>query len=424
MTELDTPHSASRRPPFLSALRVDFRLALRNILRQRRRSLIAIAAIAFGIISMMLASGFIEWIFWANREGVTVNQLGHIQATKPGYQEWGKADPFKYLLPDDASALAAIHGLPEVRNVTPRLSFNGLISHGDSTLSFIGEGIDPDIDPYARYLIVAEGNLLSANDPKGFILGTGLAASLGVKTGDTIVLLANTPSGGINAIEGHVRGLVSTSLKAFDDSLLRMGIDSARALLRVSGAHVWIITLRNTDMTEKAMRSLETEKTLTGFDLTPWMKLADFYNKTVELLTRQIAVVKLIIGIIIILGISNTMTMSVLERTTEIGTAMALGVRRRRILGLFLLEGGLLGGIGGLVGVAIGSLAASLLSYVGIPMPPAPGMSMGFTASIMITPAIIRDALLLAVATTLLASIYPAWRASRLVIVDALRHNR
>jgi len=56
---------------------VDFRLALRNILRQRRRSLIAVAAIGFGIISMMLAAGYVEWIFWANREGVTVNQLGH-----------------------------------------------------------------------------------------------------------------------------------------------------------------------------------------------------------------------------------------------------------------------------------------------------------------------------------------------------------
>lgn len=408
----------------LNAIQVDFRLALRNILRQRRRSLIAIAAIAFGIISMMLASGFIEWIFWANREGVAVTQLGHIQVTKPGYQEGGKADPFAFLLPEDSPALAAIRRLPEVQSVTPRLSFNGLISHGDSTLSFIGEGIDPAVDPSARYLIVVEGALLSANDPKGILLGTGLAANLGVKTGDTIVLLVNTPSGGINAIEGHVRGLVSTTMKAFDDSLLRVGIDAARTLLRVSGAHVWIITLRDTDLTGQAMRGLRPEKTLAGFDVTPWMQLADFYNKTVELLTRQIAVVKLIIGIIIILSISNTMTMSVLERTTEIGTAMALGVRRRRILGLFLLEGGLLGGIGGLVGVTIGSLAASIISYVGISMPPAPGMSMGFTAAIIITPAIILDALLLAVATTLLASIYPAWRASRLVIVDALRHNR
>jgi len=408
----------------LNTLAVDFRLALRNILRQRRRSGIAIAAIGFGIISMMLAAGFIEWIFWANREGVTVTQLGHIQITKPGYHEGGKADPFAYLLPDDNSALAGIRGQPEVVSVTPRLSFNGLISHAESTLSFIAEGIDPAVDPSTRYLIVEEGALLSADDPKGVLLGAGLAANLGVKTGDVIVLMANSPSGGINAVEGHVRGLVSTSMKAFDDSLLRVDIKLARELMRTSGAHIWITTLKDTDMTDRVMQRIVSDQSLAEFEITPWMKLADFYNKTVELLTRQIAVINLIIGIIIVLSISNTMTMSVMERTIEIGTSMALGVRRRRIMRLFLLEGALLGAIGGIAGATVGYVAATITSYVGIPMPPAPGMSKGFTAAIIITPAIVRDALLLALVTTLLASLYPSWRASRLVIVDALRHNK
>jgi putative ABC transport system permease protein len=103
---------------------------------------------------------------------------------------------------------------------------------------------------------------------------------------------------------------------------------------------------------------------------------------------------------------------------------MALGVRRRRILWLFLLEGTVLGALGGLVGVTVGYIAATIISYVGIPMPPAPGMSIGFTAEIRLTPAIAFDAWIMAISTTLLASLYPAWRASRLVIVDALRHNR
>jgi putative ABC transport system permease protein len=424
MPDLHAPTKSRRLIQTFSTLAVDFRLALRNILRQRRRSLIAIAAISFGIVSMMLAAGYIEWIFWQSREGVTVTQLGHIQVTRQGYHEGGRADPLAFLLPERSPALTKLRDRPEIKSVVPRLAFNGLISHGDSTLSFIGEGIDPELDPSTGQLIVAEGSLLSAKDPRGILLGSGLAANLGVKAGDTVVLVSNTASGGINAIEGRVRGLVSTSMKAIDDSMLRVGIDVARKLLRVSGAHVWIITLRDTEMTERVMQSLGPEKSLAQFEVVPWMKLADFYNKTVELLTRQIAVVKLIIAVIIILSISNTMTMSVLERTVEIGTAMALGVRRRRILGLFLLEGALLGAIGGLVGVTIGYIAATIISYIGIPMPPAPGMSIGFTAAILITPAIIRDALLLALSTTVLASLYPAWRASRLVIVDALRHNR
>jgi putative ABC transport system permease protein len=221
-----------------------------------------------------------------------------------------------------------------------------------------------------------------------------------------------------------VRGLAATNLKAYDDVMLRVPIATARELLRVQGAHLWVVSLQKTELTDAVTARLRQEPALRPYAIVPWSELADFYNKTVALFSRQVGVVKLIIAVIIVLSISNTMMMSVLERTREIGTAMALGLKRRRILRLFLLEGVLLGGVGGVIGILLGYALASAISAVGIPMPPAPGMSRGFVASILITPAIARDALLLAVSTTLIASIYPAWRASRLNIVDALRHNR
>lgn len=397
---------------------------MRNILRQRRRSAIAVVAIGFGVIAMMLSSGYIEWIYWANREEVAVNQLGHIQVAKPGYYEDGQANPLAFLLPENSPALNVLEHIPGVESVAPRLAFSGLISHGENTISFVGLGIDPARDPSARNLAILEGKGLNANDPKGILMGIGLAANLGVKKGDTVVLLANTPSGGINAVEGRVRGLASTSLKEYDDTMLRVPIEMARTLLRTKGSHLWVMSLQNTEMTDEVLKRLNAEPALKSYEIVPWTKLADFYNKTVALFSRQMSVVKSIIALIIILSISNTMTMSVMERTVEIGTAMALGVRRQRILGLFLMEGSLLGAIGGACGVMLGYFAASIISAIGIPMPPAPGMSRGFTASILITPSIIWEALLLALMTTLIASIYPAWRASRLVIVDALRHNR
>lgn len=406
------------------ALVIDVRLALRNILRQSRRSLIAVLAISFGVIAMMLAAGFIEWILWANREGVAVTQIGHIQITKPGYNENGKADPFPYLLPAQPSAVMSPDKLHGVDAITPRLDFNGLISHEENSLSFVGQGIDPVKDPALRYLSIVEGQGLAADDPKGILLGWGLAANLGVRVGDMVVLLTGTRTGGLGAVEGHVRGLVSTSMKAYDDSMLRVSIEMARQLLRVSGTHVWVVSLADTDMTDSVLERLRSIPEISNYEVSPWYKLADFYNKTVELLGRQIGVVKLIIAVIIVLSITNTMTMSVMERTVEIGTAMALGMKRRRILWLFLLEGLILGTLAGALGSLVGYLLAQLISFVGIPMPPAPGMSRGFTASILITPQIVGEALLLAIATTLLASIYPAWRASRLVVVDALRHNR
>lgn len=132
---------------------------------------------------------------------------------------------------------------------------------------------------------------------------------------------------------------------------------------------------------------------------------------------------KLIVAIIIILTISNIQTMSVLERTTEIGTMMAVGSRRAGVLRMFIFEGMMIGVFGGLIGLGVGYGIAELLSTIGIPMPP-PGMEVGFTGQILVTVGLALDALGLAFMTTLAASVIPAWKASRLNIVDALRCNQ
>jgi putative ABC transport system permease protein len=116
--------------------------------------------------------------------------------------------------------------------------------------------------------------------------------------------------------------------------------------------------------------------------------------------------------------------MNVMERTNEIATAMALGLRRLRVLSRFLLEGVFIGLGGGLVGVALGYFFAALISAVGIPMPPPPGMARAFVGEILVTPGLGSDALLLAGVTALVASVYPAWKASRMVIAEALRQGR
>jgi len=115
--------------------------------------------------------------------------------------------------------------------------------------------------------------------------------------------------------------------------------------------------------------------------------------------------------------------MSVLERTGEIGTMMAMGIKKIKILRLFVLEAFLLGAAGGIAGLVLGMGIAWVVTAVGIPMPPAPGMSHGFTGEILLTPGLVLNAFLIAIAASTLAALYPAWRASRLQIVDALRAN-
>jgi len=408
----------------LNTLAYDWAIAFRNVLRQRRRTAIALSAIGFGVIALILAGGFIESIYFEMREATIRSLLGHIQVTRAGYRETGTADPFAYLLPTQSDALAAIERTPGVQLVAPRLSFSGLISRGESTISFIADGVDPEKEAeLGSSIIITNGSELSSKEPRGVIVGKGLADNLGVAAGDTVVLLANTASGGVNAVECRVRGIFSTMIKAYDDTALRVPIALARQLLRVDGAHTWLVLLDRTDRTQSSLAELR-NRIGGGLEATAWSDLADFYNKTVRLFNAQVRVMKIIIAIIILLSISNTMTMSLLERTGEIGTAMALGVKRGAILRQFLTEGALLGVAGAAFGLVLAVILALTISAVGIPMPPPPGTGRGYVAHIVLSTGLVLDASLLAVVSTLIASFYPAWRASRLPIVDALRSNR
>jgi putative ABC transport system permease protein len=399
--------------------------ALLNVIRQARRSLIAVLAIAFGITALIIGRGFIEWNLWYGRESTIHSQLGHLRVFKPGYLKSGLADPFAYLIPEDATRIGRIESVPHVKSVAPRLAFNGLVSRGDSTISFIGEGVDPEKEQaLSRSMTIVAGDGLSARDPKGIILGQGLADNLGAKPGDTVVLLVNTPRGGVNAVECRVRGLFATITKAYDDSALRVPIEVSRQLLRVSGSHYYAVLLDKTELADRAVAELRTVFRDQALEFVPWHQMADFYNKTAQLFRRQVDVVQVMIAFIIVLSISNSLMMSVMERTREIGTMMSLGTRRAGVLRLFLAEGALLGMFGGAIGLMVGWLSALAISAVGIPMPAAPGMAQGFTAEIMVTWPMAIQAFALAVITTVVASVYPAWKASRLEIVDALRHNR
>jgi len=405
-------------------LRLAFSLAARNLFRQRRRALLALAIISGGVITFLLAGGFIHWLLGNMREATIHSQLGHAQIIRPGYFREGLGDPYRYLLPPGTSAVEAL-SLRGLRTVSPRLAFNGLLSSGDTTVSFMGEGIDPVRETaIMRSIRIVRGRNLQVADEQAAIIGAGLAANVGVEPGDRIVLLATGASGGLGAVELEVAGLFATTAKAYDDAALRVPIEVARKLMGVDGATSWVVLLEDPDGTASAVASLRAGLAAESFEVIPWHDLADFYNKTVELFTRQVGVVRLLIAFIVVLSISNTLSMAVFERTSEIGTVMALGTRRRGVLAMFITEGALLGVLGGVLGVTLGSLLALVISYVGIPMPPPPGMDIGFTGRISVSPALALDAFVLAFLTTLLASVMPALRASRMNIVDALRHQR
>lgn len=404
----------------------DFLMALRNLMRHRRRTAMGLLAISAGVVAMLFAGGFIEWSKWFLRETTIMAHLGHVQLVKKDFFQSGEADPFAYILEEEADLLAQIEALPEVETITPRLGFSGLISFDDVSIAVLGEGVDPQREAaVSKQLTIVTGEGLSAQQKNGIIIGKGLAESLDVQAGDTVVLLVSPEGGGLGAADAVILGTFQTSNKAYDDVSIRIPIDMARRLLRTEGAHKWVILLDDTEQTMPTLDKLRAAfSSRTDLEFVPWSDLADFYNKSAKLFAAQLNVIWAVIAIIIVVSISNTLIMNVVERTAEIGTLMALGLRQQRILALFVSEGFMLGCLGGLIGAMIGLALGAAVSAIGIPLPPAPGMDFPVRGEIMVTWSLAIGGTLLGILATLAASIYPARKASRLVIVDALRHAR
>jgi putative ABC transport system permease protein len=274
---------------------------------------------------------------------------------------------------------------------------------------------------FDRGLAITEGAALAADDKEAVILGEGLAANLGAKTGDKVVLLVNAATGTLNAREFVVRGTFSSISKLYDDTGLRLPLASAQRLLRISGAQQWVVLLDDTDKTAATLEALRGVLPKARFALTRWDDEADFYHKTAQLFARQFGFIRVVVTAIIVLSILNTMTMNVLERTWEIGVMLALGDSRRQVLALFACEGALLGFAGGLLGAALGLVVAAVLNALGIPMPAPPGMSHGFDAGVLVSAAQVATAFGIGCVAAAIASLPPAARASRLRVVDALR---
>jgi putative ABC transport system permease protein len=401
-----------------------FKLAFRNIFRNRLRTALTLAAIVCGVAAVIVSGGFVEDVFVQLRESTIHSRLGHAQIYRDGYLDYGQREPTRYLIGDPQPLVDQVRAIPHVKDVMTRVNFSGLANNGRADLPIIGEGVEANKEArLGTAMSFIAGHTLQDAEPFGVIVGEGVAAALQLKLGSPLNLNVSTPDGALNTLEFTVVGIFRSFSKDYDDRAVRIAQTAAQELLFTPAIHSVVVALDDTAHTDAIVSQLRKQLGPLGYEVKSWQQLADFYNKTVALYQRQFGALQFIILVMLVLSVASTVNMVVYERTGEFGTLLAFGLKRRQIFRLVLLENTLLGLIGGALGVAVGLALAAAISAIGLPMPPPPGSNAAYTASIRIVPWILSVAALTGAAAATLAAILPGRRASRLAVVDALRHN-
>lgn len=398
------------------------RLAFRSLARHRRRTALTLSAIAFGAAMVVVMWGIGEGIAgWLVRTAVS-GRLGSVQVHALGYVDTIDANPIATDFAEhDLDRVANVAG---VLAVAPRIKFAGIVSTGASSSMVQVDGIDPVADSAVcpeRYLGFAAGGPLTRDGVgREIVVGSELAASLGTKVGDTVTLMAGTRAGAQNALDFTVVGITSGGAFLESKRAALTRINDARALLAMpERAHELAVAISpdlDADVVAASIRAALTPK----FEVHTWKEVSPFMRDAVDRITIILRGVSAVLFLVVVMGVANTMLMSIFERVREIGTLLALGMKRRAVLTLFVIEAIVMGGLGGLVGGGLGSAIVLALAVKGIDFAP-PGSSVDAVLYPVLTPTLVLGVGLAVFAGAVIASFLPARRASRLDPVEALR---
>jgi putative ABC transport system permease protein len=458
------------------------RIALRNILRNGRRSVMTLLAIAIGGTAVVLFGEFIAFV-QASLETNAVENVGHLTVFRKGYFDYGAGNPGAFGIDDYEDVIRTIADDPVIgpalNVVTPTISLSGIAGNFaiDASKTFLGTGYVPvDREKLRRWdeRGVTAGRVLpdpglSAEDESHGVVGVGLARVLGLcrdlgiancpprpepaarnastppgappsiasdpeldtdapSRGPRLDLLAATASGAPNVMSLHVTRAEPQGARELDENAVLMSFSLAQKLLYGRGekkATGIILQLRHTDDLARVRARLTDLFAARHLDLEvrDFAEREPFYRQAVGMFGAIFLFIALIMAVIVLFTVVNTIGMSVAERTSEIGTLRAMGVRRGGVRRLFVVEGAMLGVFGATLGIASGQLLAILFNRAGATWTP-PGQAAPVPLSVLTSGVngLLAFGWLGLVAMATLAAVVPANRAARLQVVDALRH--
>ncbi|TRZ69210.1 MAG: ABC transporter permease [Rhodocyclaceae bacterium] len=408
-------------------------IASRNLLRYRRRTLLTLLLIVIGMVAVLLfiavAGSFKTMMVGQFTDSV----LGHLQVHRKGYVASIDNLPLNLNMKPAmvAKTEEALKADPGVESWSPRIKLGGMFSNFAETTSIRINGIDPAREAATVPLLsdrLLEGDKTKPLVERGqIVIPALLARGMKTKLGDTVVVVATNRDGSVNGKTFVVRGILEgISGPGGRDGYIH--IEDARELLRMTDAEVSEIAVRLKDFSRLGQAEAQMKQALEGrtnqegkpaLEVHTWADLSPFASlaRMIDLMTLFI---KIVLVSIVLVSVMNVMIMAVFERIREIGTIAAIGTPPGRILSLFLAEGLMLGVVGTVAGTLL-----SLVAIFGINVW-RPTFAFGQQQNLVMAPTIATGDVLtiaaLVVVVAIVASLQPAWKASRMDPISALRH--
>ncbi len=406
------------------------KIALRNILKNRRRSFVTLTAIAFGFAAVALFRGYTANTYdGLRRSAIRGEGLGHLTIYKAGWLEKAHQDPQAYLLtPAEIKKITALAETDRhVLLTTPQLQVAGLVSNGRSSNIFLAKGVVPDdfreiIGTLADRRAM-QGKDLDQDAPYAVLMARELAKQLDLAPDSDAVIMAATLDGQMNALDIRINGTYDTGSEASNDKYMLLPYRYAQSLYDTDRADRLIVLLDDWTYTQTARRRLEQALAAANLscEIKTWDQLSLFFNKVKGMFDMIFMFIFVIVLVIVVMSTVNTMGMSVVERTREIATLRVLGLKRRSVSLLFAMEGAMLGLLGCGVGVILNVTVWALIRLAGPSYVP-PGLSAPVPLIVDLLPGAMLVLALFLTFLSIAAAILPARRAARMGIVDAFGH--
>ena len=397
-----------------------FKIAYRNLWRNKTRSLLSALAVGVGMALLLLMVSVLEGEMRGALQNTIRLQSGHIQIRPASYDENKISLKWDDLIADPDQVIGQIKSLPQVTVATPRLIASGILTLSDESKGVQIIGIEPDSaanQPFREGMIA--GEFIKADDREGILIGNILADKLKLKVNDKVNLLVTTSNGAVDEQLFTIRGIFTTRTPGFDESTIFMPLAKAQTITATENhASTIFVLLQNDEQAEPVAQALQSD----NLKILTWREQNQFIVQFEDYANAFFIVLYLIVLGITATVVTNTLVMAVFERTREIGILSAIGMKGSGIMAQFLTEAALLATGGVISGLIIGGAMVAYFTVKGF-----------YIGNFGVTGALFEDriyahftwdnAINLAVITyiiTLIASLYPARLAARMEPVEAL----